>query len=107
MGEPESNYEMTLYKKLIDELYKIPTRDLFSRPSMVQEKISIMRLKLEGYFQGLKEAKEQSFLQIDDNYKDDDLLMDDISPSCKKVEITHLWTDPNPPKIPPRIQGPQ
>lgn len=103
MGEPESNYEMTLYKKLIDELYKIPTRDLFSRPSMVQEKISIMRLKLEGYFQGLKEAKGQSFLQIDDNYKDDDLLMDDISPS--KVKI--LWTDPNPPKIPPRIQGPQ
>jgi hypothetical protein len=95
---------MKLYKKLIDELEKIPTRDLYNRPQMIQEKINVMRLKLEGYFQGLKEAKTFSSspeVQVI-NFDDDDLLTDDINPS-EKGEVTHLWTDPNP----PRIQGPQ
>lgn len=104
MGQSDGDcYEMKLYKKLIDELYKIPTRELYNRPQMVQERINVMRLKLEGYFQGLKEAKGKASVQIInlEGSDDDDLLMDDINPSEK--EITHLWTDPNP----PRIAGPQ
>jgi len=99
MGKSEDavNYEMKLYRKLIEDLYKIQNREIYNKPSIIHEKIDVMRLKLEGYFQGLKEAKENGFVQIVGF--DEDLLTDDISLSEAKVEVTQDAIEPNPPKM--------
>lgn len=88
----EQNYELKLYKELISDLELQAKRQGGS--TWVSERIRTMRLKLEGYFNGLKESRQ---FDVIDQESESDFMIDDVSGKslCKRLSVD---CQPNPPK---------